>query len=63
MRVDIKVLVEDQKYWHPNKRLDNYWIGDDCKPGKVIQMKSVPDTGATVPGWLCYTSLTWLRVH
>ena len=48
MRVDVKVLVEDQKFWHPNKRLENYWIGDDCKPGKVNQMKSVPDTGAMV---------------
>ena len=24
MRVDIKVLVEDLKFWHPNKRLENY---------------------------------------
>ena len=48
MRVDVKVLVEDQKFWHPNKGLENYWVGNDCKPGKVSQMKSVPDTG-----WLC----------
>ena len=48
LRVDVKVLVEDQKFWHPNKGLGNYWIGSDCKPGKVSQMKSVPDTGAMV---------------
>ena len=48
MRVDVRVLVEDQKYWHPNKRLDNYWLGADCKPGSVNQMKCVPDTGAMV---------------
>ena len=48
MRVDIRVLVEDQKYWHPNKRLDNYWPGADSKPGRVSQIKCVPDTGAMV---------------
>ena len=48
MRVDVKVLVEDQKYWDPNKRLDNYWLGADSKPGIVCQMKCVPDTGAMV---------------
>ena len=48
MRVDVKVLVEDRKFWHPNKGLENYWVGNDCKPGKVSQMKSVPDTGAMV---------------
>ena len=48
MRVDVKVLVEDQKFWHPNKRLDNFWLGADCKPGSINQMKGVPDTGAMV---------------
>ena len=31
MRVDVKVLVEDQKFWHPNKWLQNYWVRGDCK--------------------------------
>ena len=48
MQVNVKVLVEDQNFWHPNKGLGNYWIGSECKPGKVSQMKSVPDTGAMV---------------
>ena len=48
MRVSVKVLIEDQKFWHPNKGLENYWVGSDCKPGKVSQIKSVPDTGAMV---------------
>ena len=39
MRVDIKVLVENQRYWQPNKMLDNYWLGADSKPGRVSQMK------------------------
>ena len=34
MRVDVKVLIKDQKFWHPNKGLENYWVGSDCKPGK-----------------------------
>ena len=45
MRVDIKVLVENHKYWHPNKRLDNYWLGADSKPGRVSQM-SLPASGS-----------------
>ena len=45
MRVDIKVLVENYRYWHPNKRLDNYWLGADSKPGRVSQM-SLPASGS-----------------
>ena len=45
MRVDIKVLVENQRYWQPNKMLDNYWLGADSKPGRVSQM-SLPASGS-----------------
>ena len=25
MRFDIRVLVEDQKHWHPDNRVNKYW--------------------------------------
>ena len=51
MRVDIKVLVEDQKFWHPNKGLANYLIGDDCKPcaGLALLNKLNMAQGALIP--------------
>ena len=48
MRVDIRVLVEDQKHWHPDKRVLKYWLDAKNKSGKVSQMKCVPDMGAMV---------------
>ena len=48
MRVDIKVLVEDHKLWHPNKNLGKYWPGPGTCPGKLSQEKSIADTGAMV---------------
>ena len=48
MRVDIRVLVEDQKHWHPDKRVHKYWEDVKNKSGKVSHMKCVPDTGAMV---------------
>ena len=26
MRVDVRVLEEDQKFWHLNKSLGSYWV-------------------------------------
>ena len=48
MRVDVRVLMEDQKYWHLNKKLMNQWPNANDKPGKASQLKCVPNTGATV---------------
>ena len=48
MRVDMRVLIEDQKHWHPDKRLNNYWLDMNNKSGRVSHMKCVPDTGAMV---------------
>ena len=45
MRVNVRVLVEDQKYWHPNKKLINHWPHVNSKPGGVNLLKCVPDTG------------------
>ena len=48
MRVDIRVLVEDQKYWRPDKRVNKYWDDAMNKSGKVSQMKCIPDTGTMI---------------
>ena len=44
MSVDIRVLVEDQKHWHPDKRVHKYWDDAKNKSGRVSQMKCVPDS-------------------
>ena len=36
MRVDIRVLVEDQMYWHPDKKLNVHWPNASSKPGKCL---------------------------
>ena len=46
MRVGIRVLVADQKHWHPDKRVHKYWLDVRNKSGKVSWMEYVPDTGA-----------------
>ena len=48
MRVDIRILVEDQKHWHPDNRVNKYWDDAMNKSGKVSQMKCILDTGAMV---------------
>ena len=35
MWVDIRVLVEDQKHWHPDKKVHKYWDDAKNKSGKV----------------------------
>ena len=35
MRVGIRVLVADQKHWHPDKRVHKYWLDVRNKSGKV----------------------------
>ena len=48
MRVNIRVLEEDQKFWHPNKSLGDHWPNASNRTGRIKQVKVIPDTGAVV---------------
>lgn len=48
MRVDIRVLVEDHRAWHPRDNFKKSWPVQGSNPGKIFQIKSTPDTGAQV---------------